>query len=237
MENSARSVTSSARRLRGKPRVKLPCGSKPQVIAPGPEEGSVSLVPSAYSTKADRPSWSVSASGSPANSVASVPPGVPFVVALVRQDEALAGRKQCVAVVRERVVNAREETGAPKVYCADRKVCHFHKLGSVLAGRMEINFRHDDFPGVEGARSDLEKGLVERGPLGAVLRATFEDGVARDDRQRAAAGVVTLRRRRDCAAGQTRIGAIDCEVNGAASRTGKSDRKAVGNQTAWLIQD
>src|SRR6185503_12719115 len=103
---------------------------------------------------------------------------------------------------------------------------------------IEIKFRDDDFPCVESARFDLEKGLVERGPLGAVLRATFENGAARDDWERATvAGVVILGRRRDRAAGLARIGAIHGEINRAAGRAGKSHDEAVGHSPALLVEN
>ena len=79
------SVTSSARRLRGNVTTNRPAASKPVRIAPGPEAESASLVPRAYSTSAGRPSLSPSRAELAVNVVASVPPGVPLVVALVRQ--------------------------------------------------------------------------------------------------------------------------------------------------------
>src|SRR5439155_8973587 len=83
-------VTSSARRLRGKVSVKLPRASSPAANAPGPDDGSLSLVPRAYSSRAGHPSPSTSAEGIPLNTVESVPPGEPFASALARQAAGLS---------------------------------------------------------------------------------------------------------------------------------------------------
>src|SRR5262245_47242596 len=78
-------ITSSAASRRGKERVRLPVLSTAAFRSSGPEAGSRSSVPRAYSSRAGKPSPSRSSVAVPLNDIESELPGVPFGALLKRQ--------------------------------------------------------------------------------------------------------------------------------------------------------
>src|SRR5262249_29479288 len=115
--------------------------------------------------------------------------------------------------------------------------------GAIIARRRtELPFSDCDFARIKSVGSDLEKGFIEGGPLIAIQGATLENSVACDNGQRfgfqgdGPATCIFFSRWRHGPAGQSRIAAVHCEINGAASWASELNSKSILDRPALLVQ-